>query len=75
MVDSVSNFFTFITFAYISLHALVTKSPNFAKIRASGKREAADSGNLGKSMGKSGQNIGVFDQNVRARSLAMLGPA
>lgn len=73
--DSMFRFFTFITFAYISLHSSVTKSPIFAKIRASGKREVADSGDLGKNMRKSGQNIGVLDQNVRSRSLAMLGPA
>ena len=38
MANSMARLFTFITFAYISLHALVTKSSNFAKIRASGKR-------------------------------------
>jgi hypothetical protein len=33
--DSMFRFFIFITFAYISLHSLITKSSIFAKIRAS----------------------------------------
>ena len=66
--DSMSKLFIFITIHYISLHSSVTKSLNLAKIRGSGKREAADAGNLGKNMRKSGQNIGDFDQNSRSRA-------